>query len=100
MKTLAKIKQDKKIGGVCSGFAYMLGVPTWAVRMTWALTVLFGCGVPIAAYLLLWIFMPQWHVDPSDYAVRTQQNYGDSAPPVAPLSSAMQLGKPAHPPQA
>jgi phage shock protein PspC (stress-responsive transcriptional regulator) len=39
MKTLAKIQQDKWIGGVCSGFAYALGIPTWLTRM--ALVLLF-----------------------------------------------------------
>ena len=95
MKTLAKIQQDKKIGGVCSGFAYMMGVPTWIVRMAWALAVLAGCGVPVIAYVLLWIFMPQWHVDPSDYPTRTQRCYdGELATPVAPST------KPSQPPQA
>lgn len=94
MKTLAKIQQDKKIGGVCSGFAYMMGVPTWIVRMTWVLAAI-GCGVPLAAYVLLWIFMPQWHVDPSDYAARTQRCYdGELATPVHPAQ------KPMEPPQA
>jgi len=71
MKTLAKIQQDKWLGGVCSGFAYALGAPTWLVRL--ATTVLFlATGIGIFIYLLLWIFMPSWHVDPTDYRERTQ----------------------------
>jgi phage shock protein PspC (stress-responsive transcriptional regulator) len=91
MKTLAKIQQDKWLGGVCSGFAYMLGVPTWLVRMGWTLAVFLTCGVPLLAYLLLWVFMPRWHIDPSDYAVRTQRIYEDGpsrATPSAPAAAA------------
>lgn len=92
MKTLAKIQQDKKLGGVCSGFAYMLGAPTWTVRMGWALAVLLGCGFPVAAYLLLWVFMPKWYIDPPDYAARTQRCLEDAVvtPPGAAPGSPQQ----------
>lgn len=70
MKTLAKIKQDRWLGGVCSGFAYALGIPTWLTRLAMALLFL-SIGFGVVMYVLLWIFMPQWHVDPTDYRERT-----------------------------
>ena len=70
MKTLAKIKQDKMVAGICSGFAYSLGIPAWIMRIV-AVVLVMASGVGILAYLLLWVFMPQWHVDPTDYVERT-----------------------------
>lgn len=76
MKTLAKIQQDKWVGGVCSGFSYSLGVPTWMVRLV--ATLFLFSGVGFCAYILLWIFMPRWHVEPQDYAVRTKRIFEDN----------------------
>lgn len=107
MKTLAKIQQDKWLGGVCSGVAYMLGVPTWLVRMGWTLAAFLTCGVPLLAYLLLWVFMPRWHIDPSDYSARTQRIYepesapaASAAPPVPAAKSAPDEQQAPPPPQA
>ena len=71
MKTLAKIKQDKMVAGICSGFAYSFGIPAWIVRIAAVLLVL-ASGAGLLAYALLWIFMPQWHMDPQDYQERTR----------------------------
>jgi len=97
MKTLAKIQQDKWIGGVCSGFAYALGVPTWIVRIATVLIAL-STGLGFLAYILLWIFMPVWHMEPQDYLQRTSQDQGgpgagpagpaNPAPPVTRLDKA------------
>jgi len=70
MKTLARIKQDQKLAGICSGFAYAFGIPTWITRLA-AVVSIFLSGIGIPAYLLLWVFMPTWHMDPQDYLART-----------------------------
>jgi phage shock protein PspC (stress-responsive transcriptional regulator) len=71
MKTIAKIQQDKWLGGVCSGWAYAFGIPTWIVRL-----LMFGfavlTGIPCLLYILMWVFMPRWTRDPHDYIARTQ----------------------------
>ena len=61
------------IGGVCAGLAYRTGLPTWAIRLVWALLVLCK-GVGVLAYVLLWIFVPKAGGTPNDYTDRT----GDS----------------------
>jgi len=67
---LVRITQRDILGGVCAGFAYWLGWPTWVVR---ALTVIVALltGFAILVYLVLWIFMPAASELPSDYDERT-----------------------------
>ncbi|MGQ9611101.1 MAG: PspC domain-containing protein [bacterium] len=72
-RRLTRIKQDKIIGGVCAGFAYWLGWPTWLVRALLVILVLtFGSG--ILGYIIFWIFMPVASELPSDYYERTSQS--------------------------
>lgn len=63
---LVKIKQKGILGGVCAGFAYWLGWPTWILRV---LTFLVGPGALV--YIVLWIFMPAADELPADYDERT-----------------------------
>ncbi len=52
---------DSWIGGVCGGLAEVTQVPSWAWRIFFVLATflhLFG----VAAYLLLWIFVPMQKV--------------------------------------
>jgi phage shock protein PspC (stress-responsive transcriptional regulator) len=57
------------LGGVCAGIGYWLGIPTWLIRLAWALLLLvYGLGGLV--YILLWIFMPKWDAVPADYAGR------------------------------
>lgn len=65
-RKMRKIPEKAWIGGVCAGIAYWLGVPTWAVRLVVAMSVLFfGSGALL--YVLLWVFMPAWEATPEDY---------------------------------
>jgi phage shock protein PspC (stress-responsive transcriptional regulator) len=54
------------LGGVCSGTAYAIGIPTWIVRLAWVISIV-GFGVTAFPYLILWIFMPDWDKVPKDY---------------------------------
>jgi phage shock protein PspC (stress-responsive transcriptional regulator) len=72
MKYLAKITTDKKLSGVCSGIAYSIGAPVWVVRLLTVLLAL-STGVAVAAYLLLWIFMPKHAQTPADFEARTSR---------------------------
>ncbi len=59
-------KRNKKIGGVCAGFARHMEVDVTLVRVLW-LAVAFATGVGFLAYLAAWIIMPSDHalVQPS-----------------------------------
>ena len=54
---------------MCAGFGYWLGIPTWLVRIVWAVLLL-AYGIGGILYILLWIFMPAWDQVPEDYEER------------------------------
>lgn len=65
-RKLRKVSDESWVGGVCAGIAYYLGCPTWIVRLVWFLAV-FVYGFGGSAYILLWIFLPEWDSTPQDY---------------------------------
>jgi phage shock protein PspC (stress-responsive transcriptional regulator) len=58
------------IGGVCAGLAYSLSLPTWVVRLA-VLALMFGYGIGLLPYLLLWLLVPNHEDTPADYVART-----------------------------
>ena len=58
-------------GGVCSGLAYALGVPTWILRA--AAFVSIACyGAGLFPYLLVAFLAPSWDEAPADYEERCE----------------------------
>jgi phage shock protein C len=57
-KKLALSRTDRKIAGVCAGFAGYLELDPTVVRIVWLMLVLFA-GWGILAYLIAWIVMPE-----------------------------------------
>ena len=55
---LALDVENKKIAGVCAGFARYLGIEVLLVRIIW-LALALGAGVGFIAYLVAWILMPK-----------------------------------------
>jgi phage shock protein C len=53
-------KRNKKIGGVCAGFARYLDVDITLVRVLW-LALAVSTGVGFLAYLVAWLIMPSDH---------------------------------------
>lgn len=56
-KRLMRSRRDKKIAGVCAGFADYFELDVTLVRIIWLLVALFGGGGFIA-YIIAWIVMP------------------------------------------
>lgn len=50
--------RDKKIGGVCAGFARYLDVDVTLVRIVWLILVFVPPGMGLIGYLLAWLIMP------------------------------------------
>jgi phage shock protein C len=49
---------DRKIAGVCAGFAEYFDLDVTVVRVVWLLVAIFGGG-GILAYVIAWIVMPE-----------------------------------------
>jgi len=57
-KFLQRSRGDRKIAGVCAGFAEYLELDPTLVRIVWVMLVIFGgCGV--IGYIIAWIIMPE-----------------------------------------
>ncbi len=57
VKSLRRSRNDRWLGGVCGGLSAITNLPSWALRLLFALLALWG-GAGLLVYLLLWIFVP------------------------------------------
>ena len=57
-KPLALSRTNRKIAGVCGGFAEYLGLDATLVRILWVMLVIFG-GCGLIGYIIAWIIMPE-----------------------------------------
>ena len=57
-KPLTLSRRDKKIAGVCGGFAEYGELDPTIVRIVWLVASIFS-GVGFVAYLIAWIVMPE-----------------------------------------
>ena len=55
-KRLERDMYDRKIAGVCSGFAKFFGMAPTIMRLIWVV-LFFATGIPIIAYPICWIVM-------------------------------------------
>jgi phage shock protein PspC (stress-responsive transcriptional regulator) len=57
-KFLVRSRVNRKIAGVCAGFAEYLDLDPTLVRIVWVMLAIFGgCGV--LGYIIAWIIMPE-----------------------------------------
>src|SRR6266704_3170281 len=56
---LSRPMRDKKIAGVCAGFARYFGVDVTLVRVIWLVLVFWPLPVGLIAYIIAWIVMPR-----------------------------------------
>ena len=56
-RKLSRSRTDKKIAGVCGGFAEYLGIDPTLVRLIWVIMALF-VGWGVVGYLVAWIVLP------------------------------------------
>src|ERR1700746_526130 len=55
---LSRPMYDKKIAGVCAGFARYFGMDVTLMRVLWLIVAL-GTGIGFIAYIVAWIAMPR-----------------------------------------
>jgi phage shock protein C len=58
-RRLVRPREGRKIAGVCAGVALYTGWDLTLVRLVAALAAVFGVGMPVLAYLIGWIVMPE-----------------------------------------
>jgi phage shock protein PspC (stress-responsive transcriptional regulator) len=51
-------RYGRAIAGVCAAFAQEYGWDVALIRILLVVVVFFGCGMPILAYLVAWIAIP------------------------------------------
>jgi phage shock protein C len=54
---LVRPRLNRKIAGVCAGFAEYFDLDVTLIRIVWALCVV--CGVGVLAYVVCWIVIPE-----------------------------------------
>lgn len=58
-KRLVRRRDDRMVGGVCSGVADYLGVDVTLVRLLTVLGAVFGLGSLVVAYVVAWLLLPE-----------------------------------------
>ena len=58
-KHLMRSRTDRKIAGVCAGFAEYFDVDVTLVRVIWLITALIPVGMSFLGYIIAWIVMPE-----------------------------------------
>jgi phage shock protein C len=74
MRRLVRPMYDKRVAGVCAGFANYLEVDPTLVRIVWLSAALFT-GVGFIAYIIAWIAMPKEYVPPPASAPQPAASY-------------------------
>ena len=57
-RTWYRSRRYKRVAGVCAGLAQEFDIPVLVIRLAFALGALFGGGMGIIIYLVLWVVMP------------------------------------------
>ena len=57
-RTWYRVRETKTVAGVCAGLAEQFSVSVTLVRLAFLLSALFGGGMGIVIYLVLWVVMP------------------------------------------
>lgn len=52
------LSNDKKLAGVCGGFAEYFGIDPTVVRIIW-LAFILAAGFGLLAYIIAWLVMPK-----------------------------------------
>lgn len=63
-RPLARLMYDKKIAGICSGFARYFDCDVTLMRVIW-LVLAFGTGIGFIGYIVAWLVMPKEYQPPA-----------------------------------
>jgi phage shock protein C len=69
VRQLARSMSDKKIAGVCSGFAHYFDCDVTLMRVIWLILAFGTGGLGFIGYIVGWIVMPKYYGPPSTEVV-------------------------------
>lgn len=58
-KRLIRPRANRKVAGVCAGFAEYFDLDITLVRVVWLMSVFVGVGLSLIAYVIAWIVIPE-----------------------------------------
>lgn len=58
-RRLMRPRVNRKIAGVCAGFAEYFDLDVTLIRVVWLLAALFGVPFGVIGYIVAWIVMPE-----------------------------------------
>jgi phage shock protein C len=58
-KRLIRLRSNRKVAGVCAGFAEYFDLDITLVRVVWLISVFLGVGLSLIAYVIAWIVIPE-----------------------------------------
>lgn len=58
-KKLVRPRADRKVAGVCAAFARYFEMDVMIIRLILVLSIIFGAGAGIIAYVIAWIVIPE-----------------------------------------
>ena len=67
-RPLTRIMAEKKIAGVCAGFARYFDCDVTLMRVIWLVLAFGSCGVVFLAYIAAWIVMPREYAPRYDFS--------------------------------
>lgn len=59
VRRLTRSRSDRMVAGVCGGVAEYTGLDGNVVRLLAVLVVLFGAFLPVIAYVVAWVLLPE-----------------------------------------
>jgi phage shock protein C len=58
-KKLMRSRNNRKIAGVCAGFAEYFDLDVTLVRVVWLIAAFIPVGISLIGYIIAWIVMPE-----------------------------------------
>ncbi len=92
---LLRPRFDRKVAGVCAGFARAYGWDLTMVRLVTVLLAVFGGGSGLVAYIICWVVIPE---DPIALPPYPPAAYPPSAAPYPPNPGSYPPPPPVDPP--
>ena len=83
-KRLIRPRANRKVAGVCAGFAEYFDLDITLVRLVWLISVFLGACLGLIAYVIAWIVIPE---EPRSLAAPAAQQLTNPSTPAVGVGS-------------